>query len=92
MNHNVVAIRSDLRWAVRPQRTNQVEPEFEPFPKLARPGVIGAPQLRREAEISEDRNAFLPSHCETAVRQPYEQIQRRRRGGQRFRRFEVCRN
>ena len=89
MRQNVIAIRVDSRRAAWPQRTNQVQPTFEPFAKLARPGIIGASKLCGEAKISEDGNAFLLFRGETAVRESHEQIQGGQCARQRFRRFEI---
>jgi hypothetical protein len=39
--------------AFRPHRPDQVQPAFEPFAELARPGIVRAAELIHEPEISE---------------------------------------
>jgi hypothetical protein len=70
------------------QRT-KIEPAFQPLAKFALPGVIGAPELCGQAEITEDRNAFLALGREASIRKPHKEVQCRWGGRQSLSRFEI---
>src|SRR5215469_4276292 len=57
----------DLHRALRPHGLDQVQPGFEFLAKLTRTGIFNASQLAYQAEIAEQRHAFLAPRCKAAV-------------------------
>src|SRR5262252_1778351 len=52
--------------ALGPHGPNQVQPTFELLPELARTRILGASQLAYQAEVAEQRHAFLSSGREAS--------------------------
>jgi len=48
------------RRALWPHRTDQIQPAFQFFPELARPGVIDASELADQAEVANSGMRSLP--------------------------------
>ena len=92
VNPETSAGRIHYRRALRPHRPDQVEPTFEPFAEFSRSGVFRASELAHQTEIAEQRNALPPFRHEAPVREPHEQIERRRGTGKRLRRLHIRRD
>lgn len=69
---------------LRPHGADQVQPAFEPFAELARPGIVRAAELINEPKISKQRHSFTPLRHEAPVRKPHKQIESSRRTGERL--------
>lgn len=75
-----------------PHRSDEFEPSLQLLAKFSWARIVSAAELANKPELAEEWNPLSPPSREAAIREPGEQVERRRARRERLCRFQVRRD